>query len=295
MKLRPDVFGDLGGLLRAVNDAVSWPESLIAVSVALILATAGVVVQGQAVKPSQRAGFPQQSEGPRHSNGDGRPVITRQNVAKLVPIAKLEKDDIWRIAWSPARDRMGLVGWGTPVEVRGVVSLELHDTIDLGKNIIHFAFSPKRGVMAYSDNDRSKSAVILDRAPVRSIRLETGNDQPNVVFSPDGRLLATGGYGTEVKIWRCDDGKLTRTFNAGPTKGALTPVFSPDGRLLAIGNRNSTTGIFDVATGDRLVRLPKTMSHRLRFGPDGTTVAVVYVKGSVALWKADDGALVPIR
>jgi WD40 repeat protein len=190
---------------------------------------------------------------------------------------------------------MGLVRWKGPVEVRGVVSLTLYETIGEGKAITHFAFSPKRGVMAYSGNGGSKTATILLRAPVSEIRLDAGNDQPNVVFSPDGNLLATGGYGTAARLWRVEDGQLVRTFDTGPTKGGLTPVFSPDGRWLAIGNRNSTTSIFDVATGDLLATLPKRMSHELRFSPDGRTLAVVYVDGSVALWKVADGSLIVER
>jgi WD40 repeat protein len=262
---------------------------------ALATGGTGLAFQAQAVKPSQKDGLQRKSEPPRLSDAHHRAVITPHNVARLAPIATLAKDDIWRIAWSPARDRMGLVGWEAPVEVRGVVSLALHDTIGAGKKIIHFAFSPKRGVFAYSENDRSRTATILDRAPVRTIRLDAGNDQPNVVFSPDGRLLATGGYGTTVRLWRVDDGQLIRTFDAGPVKGGLTPEFSPDGRLLAIGNRNSTTGLFDVATGTRRFSLAKRMSQELQFSPDGGTLAIVYVDASVALWNVADGSLVAER
>src|SRR5438067_1089666 len=68
-----------------------------------------------------------------------RVVITRGNVASLAPIATLAKSDVWRIAWSPERDRMGIVGFGAPVEVRDAVSLALVETIGEGKKIIHFA------------------------------------------------------------------------------------------------------------------------------------------------------------
>ena len=268
---------------------------LLLVALALAVGGTGLAFQGQAGKPIQKEGIQRQSESPRHGDAHHRAVITPHNVASLVPIARLDKDDIWRIAWSPARDRMGLVGWEAPVEVRGVVSLALHETIGEGKKIIHFAFSPKRGVFAYSENDRSRTAAIFVRAPVGTIRVDAGNDQPDVVFSPDGNLLATGGYGTAVRLWRVEDGRLAKTFDAGPTAGGLTPAFSPDGRLLAIGNRNSTTGIFDVMDGHLLVSLPKRMSHQLEFRPDGRTLAVVYVDGSVALWKVADGSLIAER
>src|SRR5262245_39605644 len=223
-----------------------------------------------------------------------REFISPRNVGSLVPVGKLTKDDVWRIAWSQNRDRMGVVGWEAPVEVRDAVSLALLETIGDGKKIIHFAFSPDEAVVAYAEN-RTKTATILDRRTGKTIPLDAGNDQPGVVFSPDGKSLATGGYGTTVKLWRVEDGQLLKTFDAGPTTGGLTPAFSPDGRLLAIGNRNSTTEVFDVATGDPRFSLPKRMSQGLQFSPDGKTLAVAYVDGHVALWKVADGSLIGER
>src|SRR5262249_30555742 len=77
-------------------------------------------------------------------------AITPRNVASLAPVARLDKNDIWRIAWSPKQDRMGIVGWEAPVEVRDAVSLALLETIGDGKKIIHFAFSPDEAVVAYA-------------------------------------------------------------------------------------------------------------------------------------------------
>ncbi len=223
-----------------------------------------------------------------------REVITPRNVANLAPVATLAKNDIWRIAWSPRRDRMGIVGWEAPVEVRDAVSLALLETIGDGKKIIKFAFSPKDGVVAYKENG-TETATILDRRTGTTIHLDAGNDQADVVFSPDGKWLATGGYGTTVRLWRVDDGQLVRTFDAGPVSGGLTLAFSPDGQLLAVGNRNSTTGIFEVTTGTLLFGLPKRMSQELQFSPDGKTLAVVYVDASVALWNVADGSLIAER
>ncbi len=205
------------------------------------------------------------------------------------------KSDIWQIAWSHKRDRMGVVGWEAPVEVRDAISLNVLDTIGEGKKIIHFAFSPQDGVVAYSENDMKKTAAILNRRTGKTVTLAVGSDQPDVVFSPDGLLLATGGYGTTVGLWRVADGEHVRTFDVGTVIGGLSPEFSPDGTLLAVGNRNSTTSVFRVATGELLFTLPKACSQELEFSPDGQVLAVVYVDGSVALWRVADGSLIVER
>ncbi len=218
-----------------------------------------------------------------------RTAITPRTLAGLKTVARLEKDDVWEIAWSPDRDRMAVIGWEKPVEVRDAVSLRLIETIGEGKKIIHFAFGPTSDVVAYTEN--FKPPVILDRKTGRTIELDTKDSQAKPVFTPDGSLVATGGYGTTVPLFRVSDGRLIRTFDAGPVEGGMTPTFSPDGRTLAVGNRNGTTILFDVTSGARRFELPKTSSQELEFDPKGRLLAVVYVDGSVAIWDATDGRL----
>ena len=217
-----------------------------------------------------------------------RSFLTPANVSHLREVASLD-DDIWEIAWSPKRDRMALLAWEKPVVVRDVLSLESIETIGEGQKLIHFAFSPDEKVVAYCRN--GKTAEILDRRTGRSMTLDVGNAQPQITFSPDGKVLATGGYGTISSLWRVSDGKLLRRFDAGPTTGGLTPVFSPDGKILAVGNRNAETHIFDAATGKGLHVLPEAYTQGLQFSPDGRTLAVAYVDGSLRLWNTADGRL----
>jgi WD40 repeat protein len=224
-----------------------------------------------------------------------REFISTKNIASLAPVAHLAKNDIWRIAWSANRERMAVVGWEKPVEVRDSVSLKLLESIGDGKKIIHFAFSPKDDVVAYSENNQSNTVVVLDRRSGRSAILNAGNSQPDVVFNPYGTRLVTGGYGRAVKLWSIPDGRFVSQFDTELTLGGLTPEFSPDGRLLAIGNRNDKTSVFDVASGKLLFRLYKPSSHELQFSPDGKALAVVYVDGSVAIWSVADGSLVAER
>jgi WD40 repeat protein len=219
-----------------------------------------------------------------------RTVITPKTAAKLTTVARLDKDEIYSIVWSPDRGQMAVIAWEKPVEIRDPVGLRLIETIGAGKKIIHFAFSPNKRIVAYTEN--FKPPVILDRETQKTITPPIKDQQADVVFSPDGKLLATGGYSTQAQLWRVSDGQHMQSFVTGPTQGGLRPEFSPDGRILAVGNRNSTTTLFDVATGELLHTLPKRETQGLQFDPTGKTLAVTYCDGSIGLWNVADGKLI---
>jgi RNA polymerase sigma factor (sigma-70 family) len=105
------------------------------------------------------------------------------------------------------------------------------------------------------------------------------------VFSPDGKLMATGGYEQEkgvyfARIWEVGTGKELRRFPAGTfatangVKRAL--AFSPDGAMLAGGGWGGTRlRLWETATGKEPTVFPK-IGEEIRsvaFAPDGRTIA----------------------
>jgi WD40 repeat protein len=69
-----------------------------------------------------------------------------------------------------------------------------------------------------------------------------------VVWSPDNRFIASGGYDNTLQIWDAASGKLRSTC-----RGHLDPVvavaWSPDGQSLVSGSLDTTARIWDFATG----------------------------------------------
>ena len=103
------------------------------------------------------------------------------------------------------------------------------------------------------------------------------------VFSPDGKLMATGGYEQEngvyyARLWEVATGKELRRFaiahQTNRPIGAL--AFSHDGTKLAGGAwGDGRLRLFEVATGKELHLFPKIGEdiRSIAFAPDGKTVA----------------------
>jgi WD40 repeat protein/uncharacterized caspase-like protein len=77
-----------------------------------------------------------------------------------------------------------------------------------------------------------------------------------LVFSPDGRLLATGTFRSNtIKLWETSTGRELRNLSGGRQSGvALSPniAFSNDSRLLAATAGGTAVKVWDVASGREL-------------------------------------------
>src|SRR5205823_11770320 len=113
----------------------------------------------------------------------------------------------------------------------------------------------------------------LDTKQARTL---TGHTQEitSLVFSADGRLLASAGRDKTVRVWDLKTGSVVRTLdNLGAEINSL--ALSPDGKLLAAANADKTVRLWEFSTGVPLQTLSGHSDEVLKvaFSPDGQLLA----------------------
>ncbi len=117
-----------------------------------------------------------------------------------------------------------------------------------------------------------------------------------VDFSPDGSLLATGG-GEITEIRDATNGQELLSL-IGHTSFVNQMTFSPDGTNLATAAYDGTARVWDVSTGEELLKLEghdraglteAAALNGIDFSPDGTKLATAGWDGVAKVWDAASG------
>jgi WD40 repeat protein len=181
-----------------------------------------------------------------------------------------------------------------------------------GKEIRKLKYLPESGGgrsptdwLTFTPDGKQLAATLMGTA-VQLIDVETGEVKRTFekaaasracVFSPDGKLMASGGYEQEngvyhAHLWEIATGKEIRKFvvasELNRPVGAL--AFSHDGTLLAGASwGDGRLRLFEVATGKELKVFPKIGEdiQGIAFAPDGKTVAAA--GDNIHLYDLDTG------
>ncbi|HLO15335.1 MAG TPA: hypothetical protein VK206_10930 [Anaerolineales bacterium] len=147
---------------------------------------------------------------------------------------------------------------------------------------------------------------IMDNLETRGALLDVASSSPHfvqplfghsdsvisVAFSPDGKILASGGQDHNIIFWN----PITRQPIGKPLEGhqasVLSLAFSPDGSILASGSDDDTIILWNVKTHERIgqpLKGHQDAVYSIAYSPDGKILASGSWDDSIILWDVSTG------
>jgi WD40 repeat protein/serine/threonine protein kinase/tetratricopeptide (TPR) repeat protein len=210
------------------------------------------------------------------------------------------KEPVYCVAYSPDGENV-VTGGGNMDTFRGEVRIwdpasgKLIASRPQPGLVLRSAISPDGKMMLLSLMKSRLVGVVqlqeVTTGKTTTAPLVSGGVQYAADFSPDGRLVLTGGPDRSARLWETATGREIRRFSHDGTVNDV--AFSPDGSMLLISGEGMIR--FHAKDTDQPIGEPlyqRSIVCEARFSPDGQTLLVFSVGSQgTQVWEAPRGRL----
>lgn len=183
--------------------------------------------------------------------------------------------------------------WSQELEAKlagaALMSLQVAELRGHTRRVTALAISPD-GTRVLSASEGG-SARVWDLETATAVMVARG-EEPGAfhaaVWSPDGRLFATAGGDTQVRLWDAATGQLLHTFR-DHSQPVWSVAFSPNGLLLASSGADGKARVWDIASRRQVVVVSTPTTHvwHVEFSPDSETLLTA--SDTATVWSLPDG------
>ncbi|MGC4121440.1 MAG: serine/threonine-protein kinase [Myxococcales bacterium] len=162
---------------------------------------------------------------------------------------------------------------------------KLLKALPMTEAVYRAAFSPDGRLLAACDFGGQLNVWRTDGfEPVMSV--QAGSSLRALAFTPDSRLVLTGGADQSVKFWDPASRTPVRILTDAASSAIAALAVSPSGQLVAVGEHSGQLSLWDLVSGKptRLAPAHAEMVRDLAFSPDGTLLGSASWDKSAFVW-----------